>query len=217
MTPRSTVAAVASAFSAAVLLWAIAGCSNYSIQPAGTQHPPQSFTQTVSSAPPTSPNPTLSAAATFHPDPEGSRQDSACASLTFSSDFRRLFRQEAKFASPKRDGQAGQGYRVTCVISPEDGRPSSLGHAQFDYVTGGNAGCDKTNLESDPDDSAGWYATDGKEWRYTVCTKLGFASVLYRQGMEGRPADLATISRLAHSVADGSWEIEAVIGPQKSQ
>lgn len=146
------------------------------------------------------------------PSLSGSAEKRSCGDLTFSSEFRRLFRHEAKFGPPKREKASGQGYQVACRIGPEDGQSGSAGFAEFRYASDSKSKCDKEGLKSDPSDPAGWYAERKAEWSYTLCTKLGYATVLYHQGTESKATNLQTVSRLAHSVADGSWEIDAVLG-----
>jgi hypothetical protein len=105
-----------------------------------------------------------------------------------------------------------KGYRVTCHISPDDGQPSSGGFAEFQYASDSKSKCDKEGLKSDPADPAGWYDEKETQWSYTLCTKQGYATVVYRQGKGAKPANLQTVSRLVHHVVDGSWEIDSVLG-----
>ena len=187
-----------------------AGCAIQPVQLTGSDHPTAASSQSASQ-PRQSSSPSF--AGTDGPTLSGSAENRSCADLTFSSEFRRLFKHEAKFIPPKREKVSGQGDRVLCRISPGDGPSSSLGYAQFQYVSDSKSGCDKEGLRPDPADPAGWYGEDGTGLRYALCTKLGYAAVLYHQGTEGRAANLATVSRLAHLVVDGSWEIDKVLGP----
>ncbi|AMM31496.1 hypothetical protein SA2016_0808 [Sinomonas atrocyanea] len=148
---------------------------------------------------------------------KGSPASQNCANLTFSVDFRRLFTKRVEFAPLKEQAVVGHdnapGYEVTCEISPTSGIESPSGYARFQYVSDSKDGCGKTGLTADPADPAGGYANEKAEWHYTLCTKLGSVTVLYHPGTAGRPTNLAAMSRLAHTVAAGSWEIDTFLGP----
>jgi hypothetical protein len=146
------------------------------------------------------------------PSLSGPAEKRSCADLTFSSQFRRLFQGGAKFAPPKREKVSGQGYQVACRIGPEDGQSGSRGFVEFKYVSGSKSKCGKEGLKADPSDAAGWYSEGKAEWSYTLCTASGNTTVIYHQGTDSKPANLPTVSRLAHLVGDGSWEIDAVLG-----
>src|SRR5438105_3710432 len=108
---------LASAFVGVMMLVSTAACATESIQQTGLERPTAGPRPTVSQpSPPSAP----SAGATSRPKLKGSAASQSCANLTFSADFRRLFPKEAKFAPLKQEKAAGQGYEVTCVISPAD-------------------------------------------------------------------------------------------------
>lgn len=209
----SSTRTVVSVVAGALLAISTAGCGA-SVQPTGLERPtggasPSASQLSQSRAP--------AVAATLRPTGKGSAATQSCANLTFAGDFRRLFAQEAKFAPPKEQRVAGhgnaEGYEVTCEISPGGGQESALGYARFQYISDSKDACDKAGLKSDPADPAGGYTNNDTEWHYTLCTKLGSLEVLYRQGKDGRPTNLAAMSRLAHTIVAGSWEIDAVLGP----